>query len=86
MSTNTLSINVGRWYLRWDKGEIFQVTGLDGVAGNIQIRTFDGGTDVIPAEQWESLPLGIADPPVDWAGPLETMDEIDLDCAQPPNI
>jgi hypothetical protein len=85
MSTNTPSIRIGRWYLRWDKGEIFQVTGRDALAGDVYIRTFDGGSDVIPLEQWEHLPLGVADPPEDWAGPLETVDEIDMDCAQPPN-
>ena len=84
MSTNTPSIQIGRWYLRWDKGEIFQVTGRDGASGTIQIRTFDGGSDGIPADQWDNLPLGIADPPEDWAGPLETVDEIDMERARPP--
>jgi len=84
MSTNTPSIHVGRWYLRWDKGEIFQVTGRDPASGSVQIRTFDGSPDEIPARQWEELPLGIADPPQDWAGPLEIVDDIDMECAQPP--
>ena len=56
MSTNTPAIQIGRWYLRWDKGEIFQVTGRDGASGTIRIRTFDGGSDEIPASRWESLP------------------------------
>ena len=86
MSTNTPSINVGRWYLRWDRGEVFQVTGRDAATGEIHIRTFDGGPDVISADQWDRLQLGVADPPEDWAGPLETVDEIDMDCARPPNI
>lgn len=76
--------HVGRWYLRWDKGEIFQVTGHDAVSGAVRIRTYDGSPDGIPLSQWESLPLGIAEPPDDWAGPLETVDEIDLERAQPP--
>lgn len=85
MSASTPSINIGRWYLRWDKGEIFQVTGRDAAAGKILIRTFDGGSDEIAENQWEGLPLGAADPPQDWTGPLEIVDEIDMDCAQPPN-
>ena len=84
MSANTLSIHIGRWYLRLDKGEIFQVTGRDASSGAIQIRTFDGGSDEIPANQWESLSLGIADPPEDWCGPLDTVDQIDMECALPP--
>ena len=84
MSTTTPFIHVGRWYLRWDKGEIFQVTGRDEHAGKIYIRSFDGGSDVIPLSQWAELPLGVADPPEDWAGPVETVDEINMDVAQPP--
>ena len=90
MSTNTPlthspAIHIGRWYLRWDKGEIFQVTGCDASERKIYIRTFDGGSDVIPQKQWNKLSLSVADPPEDWTGPLEVVDEIDMDCAQPPN-
>lgn len=84
MSRNNPHIHVGRWYLRWDKGEIFQVTGRNAASGTIQIRTFDGGSEEIPEKIWDSLPLGIADPPEDWTGPLEMVDEIDMECAQPP--
>jgi hypothetical protein len=84
MSTNNPSPQVGRWYLRWDKGEIFQVTGVDPRTQTILIRTFDGGSDELAADYWSQLPLGTADPPDDWAGPLETVDEIDLEFAQPP--
>jgi len=84
MSTNNPSPQIGHWYLRWDKGEIFQVTGLDTSARTIQIRTFDGGSEEIGVDIWRGLPLGTADPPDDWAGPLETVDEIDLEFAQPP--
>jgi hypothetical protein len=85
MGTNTLSPHIGCWYLRFDKGEIFQVTGRDIPSGTIQVRTFDGGTDAIPEILWGSLQLGIADPPEDWAGPLETVDQIDMECALPPS-
>ena len=84
MGTNNPCAQIGRWYLRWDKGEIFQVTGRDAGAGTIQIRTFDGGSEEIGEDLWARLPLGTADPPDDWAGPLETVDEIDLEFAQPP--
>ncbi len=90
MGTNTPptyppAIRVGRWYLRWDKGEIFQITGRDDSAGKLYIRTFDGGSDVIPLKQWHTMSLGVADPPEDWTGPLEVVDEMDLDSAQPPS-
>lgn len=82
MTLNNPFPHIGRWYLRWDKSEIFQVTGRDAASGTIQIRTFDGGSEQILEDQWESLPLGIADPPEDWSGPLETVDQIDMERAQ----
>ena len=84
MSAKTPSVHIGRWYLRWDKGEIFQVTGRKAGTAAIQIRTFDGSEDEIAESLWSTLPLGLADPPEDWAGPLETVDQIDLEVAQPP--
>jgi len=84
MSTSNPSPQVGHWYLRWDKGEIFQVTGHNRGARTIQVRTFDGGSDELSEDIWAGLPLGTADPPEDWAGPVETVDEIDLEFAQPP--
>jgi|KBSSwiStaDraftv2_1062776.scaffolds.fasta_scaffold00166_29 hypothetical protein len=84
MSTNNPAAQIGRWYLRWDKGEIFQVTGRDNASRMIQVRTFDGGSDEIAEDLWSRLPLGTADPPYDWAGPDETVEEIDLEFAQPP--
>jgi hypothetical protein len=84
MNTTTPSIHIGRWYLRWDKGEIFQVVGRDAASATIQIRTFDGGADEIPEREWTNLPLGLADPPEDWTGPDELVDQMDMECAQPP--
>lgn len=85
MSANSLSIHVGRWYLRWDKGEIFQVTGRDPPSGSIRFRTFDGSAGEMSESEWGSLPLGMADPPEDWTAPVEMVDQIDLEGALPPH-
>lgn len=84
MSTNNPAAQNGRWYLRWDKGEIFKVTGRDNASRMIQIRTCDGSTEEIAEDLWNRLPLGAADPPYDWVGPEETVEELNLDFAQPP--
>ncbi len=76
---------VGRWYLRWDRNEIFQVTGVDPGTGTIRIQKFDGAAENLSQDTWSTLQLGVADPPCDWTGPLETVDDIDLDGAQPPS-
>ena len=74
---------LGRWYLRWDRNEIFQVIGLDPETGLIRIRNVEGGSELLSEDTWQSLQLGVADPPTDWTGPLVMEDEIDLERAQP---
>jgi universal stress protein E len=79
-----IAVNKGRWYLRWDKGEIFQVTEQDTASGEITIRTYDGGIDHLSLDQWRNLRPGPADPPSDWTGPEETMDDLDAEASAPP--
>jgi len=67
---------VGTFYLRWDKGEIFQVTGYDGNSHKVLIQTYDGNADEIDEVTWRKLSPGPADPPEDWTGPLETVDVV----------
>jgi len=78
MNNGVGSARVGQWYLRWDKGEIFQVTGCDKQAGTIEIQTFDGDLDEIDDESWRVLPLGLAEPPEDWTGPVDDIECDDL--------
>ncbi|MDE2136818.1 MAG: hypothetical protein KGJ68_05230 [Gammaproteobacteria bacterium] len=69
---------IGQWYLRWDKGEIFQVTGCDEDARTIEIQTFDGDLDEIDEESWNVMPLGLTEPPEDWTGPVDDVEHDDL--------
>jgi len=69
---------IGQWYERADKGEVFQVTGLDAVARTIEIQSFDGDLDEIDAESWAELPLELAEPPEDWTGPIDDVEVDDL--------
>ncbi len=78
MNTGVGRARVGQWYLRWDKGEIFQVTGYDEDSRTIEIQTFDGDLDEIDAETWAELPLGLAEPPEDWTGPVDDVERDDL--------
>jgi hypothetical protein len=72
------SAQVGQWYLRLDKGEMFQVTGHDDESPTIEIQNFDGDLDVIDEEAWASLPLAMAEPPEDWTGPIDDVRVDDL--------
>jgi len=78
MNNGVGSARIGQWYARWDKGEIFQVTGCDKEAGTIEIQTFDGDLDEIEDESWRVLPLGLAEPPEDWTGPVDDVERDDL--------
>jgi len=69
---------VGRWYRHLDKGEVFQVVGLDEKAATVEIQTFDGDLDEIEADGWEEMPLALAQPPEDWTGPMDDIERDDL--------
>jgi Family of unknown function (DUF6763) len=73
---------IGQWYERMDRGEIFQVTGLDEGSKTIEIQAFDGNVDEIDADTWATLPLELAEPPEDWSEPIEEMEAEDLASAQ----
>ena len=69
---------IGQWYLRWDKGELFQVIANDERAHTIAIQTFDGDIDEIDEAAWQGLPIGFAEPPEDWTGPVDDVEVDDL--------
>ncbi len=69
---------IGEWYRRADKGEIFQVVGLDEAARTIEIQSFDGDIDEIDSDTWASLPLAFSEPPEDWTGPVDDVEVDDL--------
>ncbi|HET7756192.1 MAG TPA: DUF6763 family protein [Steroidobacteraceae bacterium] len=78
MNAGVGSARIGQWYLRRDKGEIFQVTGYDDRSGTIGIQSFDGEVDEIDGDTWRTLPLGLAEPPEDWTGPVDDVQIDDL--------
>ena len=64
---------IGQWYLRWDSGELFQVTGLDEESGTVELQSFDGDLNEIELDSWRHLPLARAEPtqfafPIDEGG------------------
>lgn len=87
MNISVGSAQVGQWYQRRDKGELFVVTGRDEHDGTIEIQTFDGDLDEIDEETWNELPLLLAEPPEDWTGPVDDVETDDLgysDTENPP--
>ncbi len=69
---------IGQWYARADKGELFQVVGRDDESRTIEIQTYDGEVDEIDSETWRTLPLERTDPPEDWTAPMDDVEQDDL--------
>ncbi len=65
---------IGGWYRHLDKGDLFQVVGLDDHTHTIEIQVFDGDIDEIDDEVWDELPIAQAEPPEDSAGAMDDMD------------
>ncbi len=78
MNSGVGRARIGQWYSRWDKGEIFQVTGVDDDSKTVAIQTFGGDLDEIDQEAWATLPLSFAEPPEDWTGPVDDVEVDDL--------
>lgn len=73
---------IGQWYQRADKGEAFQVTGIDEESRTIEIQSFDGDLDEIDADSWRTLPLTLSEAPEDWTGPVDDVEVDDLGYSQ----
>jgi len=70
---------IGQWYARTDKGELFQIVGRDDDTRTIEIQYFDGDVDEIDAENWSALPLELRAQPEDWTAPVDDIETDDLD-------
>lgn len=69
---------IGQWYARTDKGEVFRVVGRDDHSRTIEIQSFDGDVDEIDSETWSTLPLERSEPPEDWTAPMDDVEQDDL--------
>jgi hypothetical protein len=78
MNRYFLRPEIGQWYTRADKGEMFQVVGRDENSRAIEIQSFDDELDEIDTETCATLPLERAEPPEDWTGPLDDVETDDL--------
>lgn len=75
---NTVVPNIEQWYCHLDKGEVFQVVGIDNQAGTIEIQFFGGDLDEIDLESWDAMALAHTEPPEDWTGPVDDVERDDL--------
>lgn len=71
MNTGDGSARVGEWYVRWDNGELFQVTGYHPERRANSIESFDGEMYELDEATWSALPLALVRPPDGWTTDLQ---------------
>jgi len=78
MDANFVRPEIGQWYMRGDKGQLFRVVGRDDKSRAIEVQSMDGDVDEIDSEIWATLPLQRAEPPEDWTAPVDDVETDDL--------
>jgi hypothetical protein len=62
---------IDQWYLRQDTREKFVVTEYDERAGTVEVQTVEGDIDEFDTEEWQSLPLVLAEQSQDWTKSID---------------
>lgn len=70
---------VGSWYQYPEKAQKFRVTNVNERTGDIELEYFDGTLDEIDFYIWGSLGAEQIEAPEDWTGPMDRLDDADLD-------
>ena len=78
MDANFVRPEIGQWYMRGDKGELFRVVGRDENSRAIEVQSLDGDLDEIDSEIWATLALERVEAPEDWTAPMDDVETDDL--------
>ncbi|RFA24788.1 hypothetical protein CAI21_20175 [Alkalilimnicola ehrlichii] len=68
----------GNWYYDRDKDRRFEVIAVDEEENRIDLQDFDGDLDEISFDLWYSMNLELAEAPEEWLGPMDAVEEDDL--------
>lgn len=69
----------GYWYYDREHDRRFEVIAVDEIENRIDIQDFDGDLDEISFDLWSGLTLEIAEPPEEWRGPMDNLEDLDPD-------
>ncbi|MGB5260448.1 MAG: DUF6763 family protein [Gammaproteobacteria bacterium] len=72
---------IDAWYHYPAKAQKFRVTALDEDNATIEIQYFDGAIDELDNETWYELDAERIEAPEDWTGPMDNIEQDDLDLA-----
>ena len=62
---------IDNWYCHLDKGQRFQVVGIDEETQTVEVQHFDGTVDEYELETWYQLNIEPCEAPENWSGPLD---------------
>lgn len=65
----------GNWYESLESGNLFFVVTVDEEEGIIEVQHQDGATEEIELDSWQELDIEPAEPPDDFHGRLDDMDD-----------
>lgn len=68
----------GEWYLDAESREEFKVVDMDERNADVDIQYFDGTIGELTCEEWNERTLVRIEAPEDWTGPMETLEEGDM--------
>ncbi len=68
----------GEWYLDSESREEFKVVDIDERNADVDIQYFDGTIGELTDEEWNERTLVRIEAPEDWTGPMETLEEGDM--------
>lgn len=66
---------IGSWYHRSNDWEEFEVVAIDEDAGTVEVQFFNSDVTEFSMDEWQSFDLEIIEPPEDWSGALEPVDD-----------
>ncbi len=70
--------DIGEWYQDAESSEKFRVVDIDDENDSLEIQYFDGTIGELSRDDWEERPLIAIEAPEDWTGPMESLEEGDV--------
>lgn len=75
---NELDPIVGNWYKDLETQSEFEIVAVDEDAQTVEIQYFEGEVEELDWDTWREMVLMPIDPPEDWSGPFDDLEQDDL--------
>lgn len=75
---------IGNWYKDLETQSEFEIVAVDEDAQTVEIQYFEGEVEELDRDAWREMVLVPIDPPEDWSGPFDDLEQDDLDYTDRP--